>query len=314
VRVTLLRRPKGKKLKPLKVCDHKKLITQKGQNKARQTQTMKTNQNKTLAVVMILAATLVLSSCQKENVAPVVKTKSTDVKWVDDTYNDLMKFAVNISSGSFKTEDAYAIAGCATITDDTISTPHTRTIDYGTGCMNNDGKTHKGRIILTYNTGDFLHTSGAYVQVALDNYFVDDNQITGSMALNNTGFNGNGNMTLTLDVDAKRVMANGSGTDSVVGNMAVEWVAGYSTSENSDDQFSYTGGASGSSSDGNTFQLTVLQPLIKNRAEGCYHYVKGETLVQISGESDRHVDYGDGTCDNLAVETVDGNSQTITLD
>ena len=43
------------------------------------------------------------------------------------------------------------------------------------------------------------------------------------------------------------------------------------------------------------------------------YFVEGITLNQTTGESDRYLDYGDGTCDNLAVETVDGVSQTITL-
>jgi hypothetical protein len=273
---------------------------------------MKTKkQNKTLAVVIILAATLAISSCQKEKVTTQVKAKK-DVKWVDATYNDMLKFALAANSGSFKNDEIF---GCATVTDDTVSMPHTRTIDYGSGCVDSDGKTHKGQVVLSYNTTDFLHTPGAYVSASMNNYYIDGNQIAGSLSVHNTGTNGNGNISFTMDVDAKRIMGNGSGTDSVAGQEVVEWVAGSSTPESIDDQFSFTGGAGGSAADGGTFHLSILQPLIKNRASGCnLFFVKGETLSQISGQSDRYLDYGDGTCDNLAVETVDGNSQTITLD
>jgi hypothetical protein len=277
-------------------------------------QIMKTKQNKTLIAVVILTAMLALNSCQKEILKPEVKKTTTDVAWVDDTYNDLMNFAVNINSGSFKTEDAFAQNGCAVVTDDTVSMPHTRTLDYGSGCADNDGKIHKGQIILTYNTTDFLYTAGAYVNVSLNNYFVDDNQITGSLSLQNTGTNGDGFISFTLNVDAKRILANNAGTDSVVGQQVVEWVAGSSTSESIDDEFSFTGGADGKASTGETFSVSIIQPLLKKRAPGCYHYVKGQTYIQISGQSDRYMDYGDGICDNLGVETVDGNSQTVTLD
>jgi hypothetical protein len=242
---------------------------------------MKTKkQNTTLAVVIMLAATLAISSCKKEKVITQVKAKK-DVKWVDDTYNDMLKFALAANSGSFKNNEIY---GCAVVTEDTTSMPNTRTIDYGTGCVDNDGKTHKGKIVLSLNTSDFMQTPGAYVSVAFYNYFVDDNQITGSLNLNNTGTNGSGNIEFTLDADAKRIMANGGGTDSVTGHEIAEWVAGAGTPESVDDQFSFTGGAGGGMNDGTTFHLSILQPLIKNRASGCNQYfVKGETLVQISG-------------------------------
>jgi hypothetical protein len=275
---------------------------------------MKTNQNTTLLAI-ILIATLAISSCKKETHLPQTKKKTTDVKWVDATYNDMWKFAMAVNSGSFKNEEGNALLSCATITDDTVSMPHTRTLDYGTGCMDDQGKVHKGQIVLSYNNRDFLHVSGAYVDVALNNYFVDSNQLTGSVHLQNTGINGNGNISLTLDVNAQRILANSGGTDSVGGQEVVEWVAGANTSENVDDQFSYTGGANAHMANGDVGSVTILQPLIKNRAPGCNEYfVKGETLTQVSGQSDRYLDYGDGTCDAIAVETVDGNATEIHLD
>jgi hypothetical protein len=274
---------------------------------------MKTLQNKTL-VAMILIVTLAISSCKKEKPLQQFK-KATNVAWVSETYDDMWRYAMMANHGAFKNEEGNALLSCATVTDDTVSSPHTRTLDFGAGCTDSEGKVHKGQIVLTYNDRDFLNVPGAYVDVALNNYFVDDDQIMGTVHLLNNGTNGSGNISLTLNVDAQRVIANGGGTDSVAGQEVVEWVAGANTPENSDDQFSYTGGASGHMANGDAGSVTITQALIRNRAPGCNEYfVKGETLTQVAGQSDRYLDFGDGTCDAEAVETIDGNSQTIHLD
>ncbi len=277
---------------------------------------MKTKQNKTLAMLIVLASITALSSCKKEQMNSLTKTKA-NLAGVDATYDEMLRLTMSMGlSGSFKTEDVDAIPG-AIVTEDTLSNPHTKTIDYGSGCIDNDGKVFKGKIILSYTTGDFLHTAGASIAVTPVDYSVNDNEISGTTTLQNDGVNGNGNINFIYNINAKRVLANNGGTDSIGGRQEVEWVAGSETSDKLDDQFSFTGMLGGhASGDGDVdFAISILNPLIQNRAPGCNEfYVQGETLTQVSGQSDVYLDFGDGTCDNLAVETIDGVSTTITLE
>lgn len=276
---------------------------------------MKTRQNKTLAALIVLASITGFSSCKKEQMNSLTKTKANLIG-VDATYNEMLRMTMSMGvSGSFKTEDADAIPG-AIVTDDTLSNPHTRTIDYGSGCIDNYGKIYKGQIIISYTTRDFLHVAGASVAITPVNYSVDDHDISGTTTLQNDGVNGNGNVTLTYNVNAKRVRIDNGAIDSLGGQQVVEWVAGSDTEDKSDDQLSFTGLLGGhSTQDGDfDFAINILQPLIKNRANDCNEFfVKGETLTQVSGQSDVYLDYGDGTCDDLGVETIDGISTTITL-
>jgi hypothetical protein len=271
---------------------------------------MKTVQHTRLFAIILLAA-IAFSSCQKEKLTTKTALKtSADVKWVDDTNNEMMRYALSINSGSFKTEADYE--SCATVTTDTTSSPMKRIIDYGTGCIDGDGKLHAGRIELEFNSTDFLEVTGAYVQVTTFDYSVEGNTIEATARLENNGLNVDGNTTLTLDVDAERIMGDGSGSDLINGQLVVEWVEGDATAEKSDDEFQFTGGATGSMSTGETCTLSIPVALLKKRV--CKeHYVKGESLTQISGQSDIHTDYGDGTCDDLAIETIDGNATEVHL-
>ena len=93
--------------------------------------------------------------------------------------------------------------------------------------------------------------------------------------------------------------------------MYVTQTAGVGTLTLLDDIFSITGNHSVTNSAGRTRDCTVLEALQKKTA--CSNIDKGKLKVQ----GPNHfalIDFGDGTCDNLATISIDGRApRTIIL-
>ncbi len=60
------------------------------------------------------------------------------------------------------------------------------------------------------------------------------------------------------------------------------------------------------------FDKVITKPLVK--ITGCDYIVEGTIEYQMNGTVVALVDYGDGTCDNLATKTVDGVTTEFKLD
>lgn len=224
-------------------------------------------------------------------------------------FQDMADEAAKGNLASFKTAADFAIVSdCAVITHDTLSDPRVLTIDFGTGCVGNDGRTRRGKVIITY-TGPYAEPGHLHT-ITTDNYFVNDNQILGTKTVLNEGLNDNGNLWFTVTIDAQIIKEDGTTIDWD-GNRTREWIAGYGTPERSDDIYLISGTHSGQSSDGRSFTAQILEPVRKDRS--CTWITDGVIEITPNSRPTRTIDFGDGTCDNSATVTVNGNSRDITL-
>jgi len=266
--------------------------------------------------LIAITAVAVLNSCQKEK-NDTDLTSANNMALADESYNDVNNIAdeaANDGTVSYKTDDTNSLlAGCATVTRDTVSMPHVCTIDFGTtGCTGVDGKVRKGKIIVTYD-GRY-RDAGTTITITFDNYSVNNNQVTGTKTIHNDGVNGDGNISFSISVNGQVVLANGAGTVTWSSTRTREWIAGSNTSSRDDDQYSITGSATGTAANGDVFTATIQDALIRNLAPGCRrHFVKGVVLLQRTGKPDRTLDFGNGNCDDVAVVTINGVSHTIIL-
>ena len=276
---------------------------------------MKTNTIKSLLAITFLATTVLFSSCKKETSDSDTLTANNQAL-ADESYNDVNNIADEAAlngSVSYKTDDDNSLlSGCATITRDTVSMPHVVTIDFGNGCTGVDGRVRKGIITVTYD-GPYRQ-QGTTITVTFNNYFVNDNQIMGTKTIHNNGLNASNNPTFSVSVNGQIIRANGGGTISWVSERTREWIEGYSTDSRNDDQYSITGTASGTATNGSAFTATIITPLIRNLATGCRrHFVSGAVLIERVSRPDRTIDFGNGICDDQATVTINGVSHTITL-
>ncbi|MFT6851305.1 MAG: hypothetical protein ACJATA_002126 [Sphingobacteriales bacterium] len=196
---------------------------------------------------------------------------------------------------------------CAVITYDTAAFPKVITIDFGDGCEGRRGKEKAGKIIITLS--DSLYKTGATRTVEFDNFTIDGNPVIGSKILENKGINSDGNMyfehneTFKVTTDRGEISKESSGTK--------EWMTGFDTKTKEDDVFRLTGSGTFTSPKG-TSSRTIAEPLIIDRS--CGYPTQG--IIEFTGgkKDDISINYGDGTCDDLAVITKDGEEKEIYLD
>lgn len=266
------------------------------------------NTNKTrFTAIAIVAVALALSSCQKEKITPKEIFNADNGTAVADNAYTEVNDAIDMGDGSFKNE------GCAIVTVDMVAMPHTMSIDYGTGCVGRDARNRQGVINITFDQANF-DVPGVNINSTFSNYFVNGRQYTGTVTRHHDGLNANHNPSYTVTTNVTIYEPGGATSSSVFSNQTQEIVAGSSTPTRSDDISSFTGTSSGTDISGNSFGETITSPVIKKRQPGCsFFYVEGIVVNQTVSQPVKTTNYGTGTCDNLADVTINGNTQTITL-
>lgn len=271
-------------------------------------------------VLYVASLMLAIASCKQDKnddaqPSDDVAIARDQVK-VEQTFNDVQSIAddadaENANSAYFKTTQGFTtLSNCATVTRDTIATPHTITIDFGSAnCLCNDGRYRRGQILVSY-TGRYKD-SGSVHTISFNNYFVNDNQVTGTKTVTNMGTNNNGNTYFTITVNGGLVLANNNGTISWTSSRVRTWVHGANTPARNDDVYRITGGATLIRANGATCNINITSPLIV--ALNCNWIEQGTEDIIPQNRPARTLDYGNGTCDSLATITVNGNTYNVTL-
>lgn len=188
----------------------------------------------------------------------------------------------------------------------------TMIIDYGEGCEGLDGKIRSGRIIII-RTGRMYWDGTTQSEVTFDNYIIDGKQVSGTKT--KIGFiNDAGNRQHNIVVVGQIILAENAGTISWNANRTREVVVGSDTRFKLDDVIHVTGSSSGVTADGSVFTSEIIEPLVRIHEEGCYRfYVAGITHITRGADTEITINYGDGTCDNLAEITTNGITETVEL-
>ncbi|MFA6570594.1 MAG: hypothetical protein WCT77_05090 [Bacteroidota bacterium] len=197
---------------------------------------------------------------------------------------------------------------CATLTIDSAS--RTMTIDFGiTNCLCNDGRYRRGKVIAVFS-GKWKDL-GSSVTVSLENYYVNDNKVTGTKTITHTA----AHTWHTVVTDAS--VTTETGTISWTADRTVEQTAGYNTLTIWDDSYKVTGSATGTNRKGTNFTVTIDEPLIKKIQLGCASvFVDGKWTLVNDGGVTMTLNYdpiGGEPCDKIAEVTINGKTRRITL-
>jgi len=265
------------------------------------------------SLVIFATFAIFLNGCRKENIDNNMNA-AEDNALAEVTFSDVKSIADEAATGnmsSYKTDASDGImSNCATITHDTLSDPRVLTIDFGTSnCLCNDGRTRRGIIIVTYS-GPYREPGHVHT-ITFDNYFVNDNQVLGTKTVTNNGYNNDGNLYYSIEIDGSIIRANGAGTLEFVSSRVREWIEGESTPQWNDDVYLVTGTASGTNSEGGSFTAEITSAL--RRTVACHQFVSGTAQITPANRPTRYIDFGDGACDNQATVTVNGNEHIIQL-
>ncbi len=270
-----------------------------------------------LFTIVLIASAFSLNSCKKQdvvkdNVDPVVL--SNHLQFSDQSYIEAQTIAISAIGGNgftLKNEAENAALGCASITREFLGNRSSIIVDFGSGCMANNGKTYAGRILTQYD-GD-MSQMGNTANINFDGFSINGVSVGGDAEFVNTGNNASGNLTGKIAINSNITFEGNAG--SLTGNFRYtverfENVVGVSA----DDEFYVSGFGSGFTSGGVQFNTLITTPLLRKTDTGCNFFSKGINKTSVSGSPDQFLDYGNGYCDNLATLTVSGDSQTIVLE
>jgi len=282
---------------------------------------MKTHKILLTSLSVIAMSSFVLTGCKKDDEDSDTNA-AADNAFAESCYSDAMNIADEAGrSGTMSNyrlgdpDNASLLSTCATVIFDTVSNADqdTITVDFGsTNCTCNDGRNRRGKVIVYYS-GTYRDSGSAHT-IGFDNYFVNDNQVMGTKTVTNLGHNAAGHLVYDISVNGSINLANNGGTISWTSQRQREWTAGESTPVWSDDVYSITGTASGTSASGETFTVNITSPLIRNMALGCRrHFTQGVLELTPGSRPMRTIDFGSGACDDVATVTIGTRVFTIHL-
>ncbi len=204
----------------------------------------------------------------------------------------------------------YKFRQCPDVTIDSTETgyPKTITLNYGDGTELKNGRVLSGVIVIYISAEP--ETDGAYRETTYETFKVDTIAIEGT-----------GKSTFTGDNVSTRIQQMASNLKFTFDNGLVvtreaektrEWVEGIETDTiHSDDKIQITGFANATTSEGDEYEKTIIEPLIK--LGDCKYIVQGVVEIIENGTTTSSIDYGDGECDSVATLTQNGETTEIEL-
>lgn len=273
--------------------------------------------------ILLLITLIFISGCKKNNEEDSSDSTDSGAELVTAEDNNRGESESNsifsMSKGGLdrklgaKTDagDTLNLPPCATETLDTLSTPRTYTIDFGTtNCLCWDGKNRRGKTIITWSGN--MRDSLAVMTITTDSLWVDDVRWLYTHRETNLGrIPPQGNPARLIEVTDCKIFGS-EGTVEFTSSRTREHTQGHWTPmDMRDDEFLIRGTTSGKDRNGNTFNTEILMPL-KFRTD-CKYFSAGSMELRRNGGEVRRLEYGDGNCDNDAVMIIKGKPYPFKL-
>jgi hypothetical protein len=255
------------------------------------------------ATLALLVLTVGFTSCRKNDNAESDLTSMQDQNSADFNV-DLVVKEVDMAA----TDGGLKKGGFPIVTIDSISSPRTMTIDYGTSnYVCEDGNLRRGVILVTW-TGAYRQL-GTVITVNFKDFYQNDNHVEGTKSVSNMGLNSSNQMTYNVVVEMK-VTNTSNEVYSWKSTRTRTWISGYDTKTKWDDIYLISGTSSGTNRRGDLFTAKTISDL-KIDMSCQWRVVSGIVEMNPEGKSARTIDYGNGSCDNQITVTVNGKSRTM---
>lgn len=281
---------------------------------------------------MLLFSMLIISSCQKENSQngteeeqeiAASRASSESESEAEIVFNGIFDDAMGVNDevGVGGTGVFGRLNVCPTVTITRLNPPDLFPVkivmDFGAnGCVGQDGHFRKGKVITIYTNR--LLVPGAIATTTFDGFYFDSSKVEGTHKITNTSASNTTRQFTVVITNAKLTKPNGNfiewNSEKVITQME-----GLNTPIPLDDIFKIEGGSRGVVKRGTLlvgWQSTILEPLVKRF--NCRWIVRGVVrTVRLNATTNTPwvalLNFGNGTCDNLAVVTINGVSYQITL-
>lgn len=280
--------------------------------------------NEKSVIIITLVTGIILTSCNKQKNNSNTSF-SEDNAYVENVFNNVSSIsdeAYELSSNrsSLELATSYYLSECTEVTLDLGSNPYLLTVDFGEeNCLCNDGRYRRGKINVSF-TGMYREPE-TIITFTLENYFVNNDEITGTMIVTNTGLNEQEHMQYDVQVAGEVRKSKDGETIIYTSDRTHEWIEGRESIEVIDDVYLIYGTASGesinSASEGSTtnlmysWQMSTTNPL--RYALNCKWVSAGTLIVNASGWEEATIEYGSGNCDNEIFVIYNGKTYTVKL-
>lgn len=279
---------------------------------------MHCNLNFRIGSFLALVSLLFINSCRPDNTSVLsdsddnggYASDASRIEWVNNDVISIADVAGTIYNGAHMRTTYGGI--CATVGVDTFSSPHVLVIRFGSEentCT--DGRRRKGAIIVKYD-GRYNDTAQIHT-ITFDNYFINGNQLTGSIQTTRVDTTVTGNWYYKVFVNDSLNMAQYPLNSQFVtwkGNLVRKWLTGHLTADRFDDVFSISGSTTMVRPNGHQYSVGISTPW--KIALTCDYVQSG--VANITGYNGaRRLDYGTGDCDANANLYIGVNSYGITL-
>jgi hypothetical protein len=261
-----------------------------------------------LAIMAFLTA-----SCNKEEITPdssivVEETNSEEYGVEIDAIADEAYEIAEANSLKSATTMCY-LNDCAVVTFDKSESIKVLTVDFGSGCVGNDGKTRTGKIIIT--TESFSETNKLRT-FSFDGFTVNGNAVSGTIEKNITNNIDSNSRLAVISESIIIALAGDKGTLTRTAELTRLYEFG-TIGQVRDNKFTTWGTAQFTNAKGRTITKTVLEatPLLYKTV--CRQVVSGVKTIDFGNGKVWSVNFGDGTCDHLATVTDGGNTWVIRL-
>jgi hypothetical protein len=253
------------------------------------------------------------SACKKDQVSAEMKAKLDQVAVMARAANSLVGAAVTAGNGNQEKGAGFADdrmgERCGSFTATPAAPlvfPKSLVFDYGAGCTDVLGIERAGKFTIALQK---LWEPGATSSITYANYKENSVLTDGTFSFTNTSTPLGFGFTLSA-TNLKRVETTGA-QSTLQSSLSFRQTQGAVTFLNwNDDVYQITGTTQYTLPDNSSGSLTITAPLSK--ANNCAWISQGTGTVVLNGET-FSIDYGNGTCDNQATVTIDGESFTITL-
>ncbi len=180
-------------------------------------------------------------------------------------------------------------------------------LDFGTSCTLNNGSVVSGKINLEYGG---IVAGTRTINYTFEDYTYNGHGVTGGGEIVRDIENDNGNPSSTVNETITVSFSNTDITATRVGLRVAEWIEGVGSGTWTDNVYSITGNWNTTFSNGFSRSGEVTQPLIRKLS--CIYLVSGTLTISQQALAGT-LDFGDGTCDNKATLTFNGQEYTILL-
>jgi hypothetical protein len=277
-----------------------------------------------LLVIFLTSISFVYIGCKKDE-EDKDQRAAQDNSIAENAFNDVFSQAdyaakKTTETGANKIMD-FDSTSCGTISlssYDTVTWPKILTVDFGTtNCLCSDLRFRRGKIIATIT--DWYRDSGTVITITLDQYYVNDYHIEGTKTITNLGpvgtYGSGGNLKYSIDIANAKITPPSGNPIYWNSTRTREWIEGESTTWPNwqDDVYLIDGSANGTDQNGNSFTVTITEPL--RVALNCKWIEDGNVEITPQNLATRTVDFGVGgnDCDNEASVTINGVTYNFTM-